>query len=385
MENPIVDPLAAGRTLQELRRALLGLMEVESVKILTAGPRPAVEFAGRVRDLGEDATFDEILQRFAALGYTPLLSLKDNVHILQAIPEVADKRTGKPWVNLVLFVLTLLSVLYTGALNAGESPGDSLSLGEFLIRGLPFAGTLLAILTAHELSHYFVGRRYGSPISLPYFIPLPTSMSILGTMGAVIVQKGPMRSRKALFDIGAAGPLGGLLVALPLLVVGLCLSNVEPLPVGQSYIMEGNSLFYYALKWVIFGRPLPAGGMDVMLHPMAFAAWAGLMVTALNLFPVGQFDGGHITYALWGRKAWTVARLFVYLMFGWGLILSLLGNGAAWTWIIWGFLGTLMGTRHPAPLNDVTPLDKKRQVLGWIVVALFVLLLIPIPLVIVQP
>ena len=383
MENPIIDPLAAGRILQELQRALLGLMEIESVKILTAGPHPAVEFTGWVRDLEEDATFDEILQRFAALGYTPMLSQKDNTHILQALPEVADARTGKPWINLLLFVLTLLSVLYIGALNAGESPGAALSIGEFLFRGLPFAGTLLAILTVHELSHYFVGRQYGSPISLPYFIPLP--VSILGTMGAIIVQKGPMRSRKALFDIGVAGPLGGLLVALPLLVVGLCLSSVEPLPIGQSYIMEGNSLFYYALKWVIFGRQLPAGGMDVMLHPMAFAAWAGLMVTALNLFPVGQFDGGHITYALWGRKAWTVARLFVYLMFGWGLILSLLGNGAAWTWIIWGLLGTLMGTRHPAPLNDVTPLDKKRQVLGWIVVALFILLLVPIPLVIVQP
>jgi membrane-associated protease RseP (regulator of RpoE activity) len=280
----------------------------------------------------------------------------------------------------VLFILTLLSVLFIGALNEGGNPLTN--LGDLWI-GLPFAGTLLSILTAHELSHYFVGRRYGSPVSLPYFIPLP--LSIFGTMGALIVQRGPMRSRKALFDIGIAGPLGGLVLAIPLLIIGLLLSEVQPLPSNQSFVMEGNSLLYFLIKLLIFEQPLPANGLDVFLHPIAFAAWAGLLVTALNLFPIGQFDGGHITYAMWGRKAWTVARIFVMLSFLWGGLLLLQGNNAGGTWIIWGMLGSFMGARHPPPLNDLTTLDAKRTALGWLTVLLFLTILVPIPLRIIAP
>jgi membrane-associated protease RseP (regulator of RpoE activity) len=136
---------------------------------------------------------------------------------------------------------------------------------------------------------------------------------------------------------------------------------------------------------VIFGRPLPSGGVDVMLHPVAFAAWAGLLVTSLNLFPIGQLDGGHITYALWGRTAWVIAKVVVALIFAWGLALILLGNPAGWTWFVWGLLGLFVGTRHPAPLDDITPLDRKRRVMGWIMTALFILTLVPIPLTIVNP
>ncbi|MGC9356689.1 MAG: site-2 protease family protein [Anaerolineae bacterium] len=366
-------------SLENLKQALQGLMEIDAVRVLSADSKPAVEFTGRLRD-GEE-TFDDILERFEKVGYTPQLRNANGTRILRAIPTVLKKeRQGNPWVNLGLFLATLLSVLFIGAMNEGGQPLQNFN---DIWLGLPFAGTLLGILTAHELSHYFVGRRYGSPVSLPYFIPLP--LSILGTMGAVIVQKGPMRSRKALFDIGVAGPLGGLVLAIPLLVVGLFLSEVQPLPINEPYFMEGNSLLYFLVKWAIFGQPLPSGGVDVMLHPMAFAAWAGLMVTALNLFPVGQLDGGHVTYAMWGRKAWTIARIFVALFFGWGAFLLLSGNQAGWTWIVWGGLGTLMGARHPAPLNDAKPLGRTRKILGWGVVALFFLLVVPIPLVIVTP
>jgi membrane-associated protease RseP (regulator of RpoE activity) len=367
-------------------------MTVEEITVLDNKERPAVRFGGRLRSDEADGTFQTIVDRFARLNYTPVLSEEDGLQILRALPVVADERTGKKWVNAVLFVLTVLSVLFLGALRENV---DVFSRPLEIWRGWRFAVTILGILTAHELSHYFVGVRHGSPTSLPYFIPLP--LSILGTMGAVIVQRGPMRSRKALFDIGIAGPLGGLIVAIPLLFIGLATSHVgtprdfmdlppgEPIPVMQ----EGNSLLYAGAKYLVHGRilPNPETGDDVWLSPpsdggsVAFAAWAGLLVTALNLFPIGQFDGGHIAYALWGKRAWTIARIFIFLIFGWGLLLTLLGNQAGVTWLVWGGLGMLVGHRHPPPLNDVTPVDRKRKILGWVMVGIFILIVTPIPLI----
>ncbi|MBN1874120.1 MAG: site-2 protease family protein [Anaerolineae bacterium] len=379
-------------TVEQLLHLLNDLMVVESYKLLTNEAKPLVHFVVRLiptRDT--DATFEEITRRFATLGYTPLLSQTEDEYILQAVPHIIDSKTGNPWVNLVLFVLTIISVMFIGALH--EEADLSASLLN-IFRGWPFALTVLGILTAHELSHYFIGRRYNSPVSLPYFIPLP--LSILGTMGALIVQRGPMRSRKALFDIGVAGPIGGLIVAVPLLFIGLATSEVgHPSKFMDANVLrevglqqEGNSLLYLAAKYIIHGRILPdANGEDIWLSPpsrggsVAFAAWAGLLITALNLFPIGQFDGGHVAYALWGRKAWKVARVFMFLMFAWGLYLSVTGNFAGTTWLVWGGVSLLMGPRHPPPLNDVTLLDSKRKVLGWIVVIIFFLILVPIPLV----
>lgn len=367
-------------------------MVVEEITVLDSKARPAVRFGGHLMAAAEDSVFETIVDRFAQLRYTPILSEEGDLQVLRAVPVVADDKTGKPWVNALLFVLTILSVLFLGAVreevNVLANPLE-------IWRGWPFAVTILGILTAHELSHYFVGLRYGSPTSLPYFIPLP--LSILGTMGAVIVQKGPMRSRKALFDIGIAGPLGGLVIAIPLLFIGLAFSRVgnprqfmdlppnEPIPVMQ----EGNSLLYAGAKYLVHGKllPNPETGEDVWLSPpstggsVAFAAWAGLLVTALNLFPIGQFDGGHVAYALWGKTAWKLARVFVILIFGWGVLLTVLGNQAGITWLVWGGLSMLMGYRHPPPLNDITPLDRKRRVLGWVMVGIFILVVVPIPLV----
>ncbi len=366
--------------LEHLQHALRGLMEVDSVTVLQEGERPLVEFTGNLINFDPDTAFEEIYMRFEGLGYTPLLEKQDGYCVLKAVPGVVDKRTGKPWVNVVLFLVTLISVLIIGALNENA---DLLRHPLRIWKGIPFAATLLGILTMHELSHYFVGIRYGSPLSLPYFIPLPF-LSIFGTMGAVIVQKGPMRSRRALFDIGAAGPLGGLILAIPLLVVGLLLSEVEPLPTNlapnQVVYMEGNSILYFLIKLVIFGQPLPSGGLDVVLHPIAFAAWGGLLVTALNLFPIGQLDGGHIAYAMWGHKAWKIARLFLILALLWGGYLLLRGNPAGGTWLAWWALGSFMGAKHPAPLNDVTPLDHKRKQLGWLITIIFLMILVPIPI-----
>ncbi len=386
------------QVLSALRRALTDVFELEGYALLKSGEGPIIEFTGWVIGDTEQA-FARIEERFKALGYTPMLGAEDGRHKLQALPGVFNQKPGSPWVNLVLFVLTTLAVMYVGALNA-TGPGEAFNLW----RGLPAAAALMGILTAHELSHYFVARRYGSPVSLPYFIPMP--FNILGTMGAVIVQRAPMRSRKALFDIGIAGPLGGLLLAVPLLAYGLSRSLVG-LPsqflAGQSVpylLQEGNSLLYHGFKLLIFGQSLPdAAGRDVWLSPpspggvIAFAAWAGLLVTSLNLFPIGQLDGGHVLYALWGKKAWKVARAFVALLFLWGLFLLFLADGvlglpysvseAGWMWLLWGGLGLLMRPEHPAPLDDVTPLDPARRALGYLVIVLFILTLVPIPMVVV--
>jgi len=375
-----------------LREALKDLMVIEEIKLLSNEETPFVQFGGYLVAGDQNELFEEITRRFEPLGYTPVLTQIDDMIVLQALPQVVEQKPWKVWLNIVLFVLTVFSVLFIGAIQElGDIP---INLPDWL-KGVPFTLTLLGILTAHELSHYFVGRRYGSPLSLPYFIPMP--LSILGTMGAVIVQRGPMRSRKALFDIGIAGPIGGLLVAIPLLLMGLHFTEVGPpfmfmkIPPGESVevMQEGNSLLYLAAKYVVHGKILPnrATGEDVWLSapstggPVVFAAWAGLLVTAMNLFPIGQLDGGHVAYALWGRNAWKVARGFMLLVFTWGLLLLALGNVAGTTWLVWGGLSVLMGPRHPPPLNDLTPLDSNRRILGWIMVGVFLLILIPIPIV----
>jgi len=383
---PAPEPLAV----DQLRAALRSLMDIEAVRVLTNEQKPPVQFAGHLVAGDQDAIFEEIVQRFTALGYTPVLTKAEDEHHLQAIPAVADNKTGKPWVNILLFVLTLLSTLYIGAFHENVIPARL----QDILKGWPFALTLLAILTAHEMSHYFVGRRHGSPASLPYFIPLPLPGS-LGTLGAVIMQRSPMRSRKALFDIGIAGPLGGLIVAIPLLLIGLALSEVGTpqtfmdIPAGEpiEVLQEGNSVIYLAAKYIVHGRILPnrATGEDVWLSPpstggsIAFAAWVGLLVTMFNLFPVGQLDGGHVAYAMWGRAAWKIARYTLIAIWGWGIFLLLRQNPGGMTWMMIGSLGLFIGPRHPAPLNDLTPLDAKRKALGWAMVVIFFLLLTPIP------
>jgi membrane-associated protease RseP (regulator of RpoE activity) len=223
------------------------------------------------------------------------------------------------------------------------------------------------------MGHYIVGRRYNAPVSLPYFIPMPIA-GLFGTMGAVIVQRAPFEDRKSLFDIGVAGPLAGLVLALPLLVYGLATSQVGPITPGG--LLEGNSILYAGLKYLIFGRMLPGNGLDVYLNPVAWAAWGGLLITSLNLMPVGQLDGGHILYALLGKRAWPVAA---------GVVVLLLAMGFLWNgWFLWAMLALLFGARHPAPLNDVSPLDARRKLLGLGVMVLFILTFTPIPFTAIQ-
>jgi membrane-associated protease RseP (regulator of RpoE activity) len=367
-------------------------MEIEEYEIVKP-PDALIAFRGRVMgDTG--SAFDRVSEAFERLGYTALLrDADDGRQEVLAVQGVQEDDSSNRLVNVVLFLATLLTVLYIGAQKAlidSDIPidltrPDALLMPlRYLHLGIPFAATLMSILVAHELSHYFVARRYGSPVSLPYFIPIPLPGHLLGTMGAVITQKAPMRDRKALFDIGIAGPLGGLVLTIPLLILGLTLSTVQPpptdLPPGVGLIQEGNSLLYAGLKYLVFGEWLPSNGRDVWLHPVAFAAWAGLLVTMINLIPVGQLDGGHISYALLGRKAWTLGHVLIVAMFGWGAFLLVEGNQAGGFWVLWGFINSILNRKHPPPLNDVTPVSRGRVVLGVLMLVIFILTFMPSPL-----
>lgn len=259
-----------------------------------------------------------------------------------------------------------------------------------------FAATLMTILVCHEAGHYVAGRRHGVEVSLPYFIPLPPGIS-LGTLGAVIHMPRPISDRNQLFDVGAAGPVAGLVIAIPLLVVGLHLSEVGP-PAPDS-VIEGNSVLYALLKYAVFGRWLPGDGVDVQLHPMAFAAWVGLLVTMINLLPIGQLDGGHVARAALGQRheRWS-ARLHVALplvglaaggvMFAVALDAGREVPGAlryasygALPWLVWaGVLAWMRrqaGEYHP-PVTEVA-LDPRRRRRALAMLVVFALIATPVP------
>jgi membrane-associated protease RseP (regulator of RpoE activity) len=237
-----------------------------------------------------------------------------------------------------------------------------------LLQGLLFSASLLLILGLHELGHYLTARAYGVSVSLPYFIPLPVWP--MGTMGAIIRMRSPIPNRRVLFDIGIAGPLLGLALALPVLGIGLHLSPVQPLS-GVAW-QEGNSLAYLLLKWLVKG-PIPEGS-DVMLHPMAMAGWLGLFVTALNLMPLSQLDGGHIVYAALGRRS----RKVIWLFLGALVVLFLVTRWPGW--LVWVTLALALGLRHPPPLDDLTSLDPSRRLLALVALGLLVVLITPLPL-----
>jgi membrane-associated protease RseP (regulator of RpoE activity) len=283
-------------------------------------------------------------------------------------------------------------------------------LFRYILTGWPFALSMMGILFAHEMGHYIACRYYKVPATLPYFLPAPF-LSPLGTLGAFIMMRGIPKNKRVLFDVGVAGPLAGLVVAVPVLLIGLYLSPLGPInPASQgTSFLEGNSLFYLFSKYIVFGellprpvsmgglstamywfryfftgQPIPLNGLDVQLHSVALAGWAGLLVTAINLFPVGTLDGGHVAYGLFGDRA---RRIFPFVI---GLLITLsflpsvltLSPGAFnYGWLLWVMILFWLGNVRTQPLDDITALDPKRRALGIIVLIIFVLLFTPIPMV----
>jgi membrane-associated protease RseP (regulator of RpoE activity) len=292
-------------------------------------------------------------------------------------------------VNLVLLIATIITTMFMGAFYEGAFFPENVeitSLGQMMdgivqnwteiFQGLPFCLSIMAILGIHELGHYFAARYHNVPVTLPYFIPMP--LSIIGTMGAVIRLKGPVKNKRALLDVGASGPLAGFIVAVPIFLYGLYTSELGPLPVGP-FQYEGNSLMYILAKFIVFQRYLPADGVDVYLNQVAWAAWVGMLVTGLNLIPVGQLDGGHVSYALFGKKA---RRFFLPVIIG---LLLLVVFGNTFMWIMWILLLLVFGRMYAEPLDDVTPLDKKRKIIAILTLALFVLVFVPLPFRMISP
>jgi membrane-associated protease RseP (regulator of RpoE activity) len=363
-ENVILDGEIVGR----LRRDVEDLFEVSDVSVPRQAQQGVIVFSGRLLMNDADRAYGLLAERWAHQNYTPLLRKHGGQLQLIAQPGLVKPRPANPWINLALFVVTVLSVLFIGALNEGARPfADPASIS----KGVPFAFTLLAILGTHEFGHYFAARHHKVAVTLPYFIPMP--LSFVGTFGAFIQLRSPVRNRNQLFDVGVAGPLAGLVIAIPLLLYGLAISPVGPLPTHGSYWLEGNSLLYLGAKYLIHGQILPGNGLDVMLNPIAFAAWFGLIVTAFNLLPVGQLDGGHVIFTLIGDKIQIVGTLFVGALLVMGIML--------WQgWFVWAFLIFLLGIGHPPPLNDVTPLSSGRKLLALLTILIFILVFTPVPL-----
>lgn len=382
--------------------------EVLDIADITSGSEKMnylVRYRGRLR-CESTLAYDRLAERLRPLGVTPLFRLEDDQHVVLITNGTINPRPSNPWINLLVFGLTVLSVLFAGVIGSYDGPAPR-SLGEFfgyvitnIGSGVPFAASLLAILLAHEFGHYIVGRLRKTQVSLPYFLPFPFSQ--FGTMGAFIQLKEPPRNKRVLLDIGIAGPLAGLVVAIPILFYGLSLSRLDPIdvPPGMGIQLEGNSLLYLAAKYIVFGQllpapesyngmapalywlryfftgqPLPINGVDVMIHPVAFAGWAGLLVTALNLIPAGQLDGGHVLYGLFGSRARRLVPV---------ILVALVLLGLVWAgWWIWAALIFILGRAHAEPLDQITQLDPPRKFIGVLALIIFVLVFTPVPLTIV--
>ena len=315
----------------------------------------------------------------------------------------APARPKRLLLHVGLFLATLLTTTAAGAIYVHGDRGDGSMLDAILpiADGLSYSVPLMLILLSHELGHYLVARRHGVDASLPYFIPLPPPF-FLGTMGAVIGMRDVTSDRKKLIDIGAAGPLAGLLVAIPVIWYGLGHSRVGPLsPTG---LQEGNSILYALLKHAVKGIWLPDGKQDIFLHPTAWAGWAGLLVTMLNLIPIGQLDGGHVATAYFGNRYNEFAgRLHRLLPFGalavflWVRRLVRLESGEHWNssmatsialggafpWLVLYLVLRIVralsgGDNHP-PVGD-QPLPVNRRLLFWFMVVVFVLVFMPVPI-----
>ncbi len=370
---PPPDPLQ--QVINTLRGELLGLFQVRTVATKSRGR--IISFGGQLL-YEPDAGYDEISRRFLAHGYTPMLRREKGEDVILAMERIAEGKTGNPLLNLLLFLATILTTLYAGAALAGQDlwsavlVQDTFLITEAVFAGAPFSLTLIGILGVHELGHYVAARLHGVQATLPYFIPLPVGG--LGTLGAFIAIKSPMKDRKVLFDIGLAGPIAGFVVTLPLMIIGLMLST-ELVP---SYLRSGQTL--NVLGSSILGdliidtfTDIPAG-RTLAIHPVFFAAWLGFYLTGINLLPVGQLDGGHVIYALFGRYAYYIAILaFISLIIA-GFLLS-------YNWFIWAFFILVGGLRHPPPLNDLADIGLTRKLIGLMTVILFILIIIPVPFV----
>ncbi|NJN93424.1 MAG: site-2 protease family protein [Anaerolineales bacterium] len=337
-ENIILDGVLLGK----LRAGIEDIFRVDQVETPRQAAQGTIYFIGDLLMRDSEAAYELIAQRWLAHQYTPLLRRRNGQIALIAQPGIVTPKRSNPLINLALLVITLISVLFTGA--AYECQGCIPATLSQWLAGIPMMLAMMGILLAHEFGHYFAAKYHKIAVTLPYFIPLPI-VSPVGTMGAFIQLRQPFKTKKQLFDIGVAGPLGGLILAIPLIFWGVANSTIQEISRGENSVLEGNSLFYLSVKFLLHGQLLPSfenyshlpswieflsllagvlpsgGGTDIFLNSMAFAAWFGLFVTAMNLLPVGQLDGGHVIYCLLGEHARWLGLFLVGMMFILGIFL----------------------------------------------------------------
>jgi membrane-associated protease RseP (regulator of RpoE activity) len=388
---------------EDLQKYIEPIFRIEDITWGGMKEPSIVRYRGNLQVSDTEKAYDTLAENLKQYSLTPIFRIEEDgrqaIALLKTQPRA---KPANPKVNLLLFIITVLSVLFVGILYGagGVFPKSITEFWQALITsGIPFTTSMIAILGTHELGHYFMGKRHGVLVTLPYFIPMP--FSLWGTMGAFINMKEQPKNRKHLFDIGVTGPLAGFVVSLAVLFIGLKLSEVASIPSvlspGEAYQLEGNSFIYMILKYLVFGRllpqpsqywispifhwlrffftgtPLPLGGVDVMISPVAWAGWAGLLVTSLNLIPAGTLDGGHIFQLLFGRKAAQKARPIILIIL---VFLGFLWYG----WWLWVVLIYFFGRIYAEPLDQITPLDKKRKAIGYLALAVLFLTFTPVPL-----
>ncbi|MGE3844994.1 MAG: site-2 protease family protein [Vicinamibacterales bacterium] len=290
-------------------------------------------------------------------------------------PVVRDR----VWLHVLLLVLTFITTTLVGQshyasflLDFVQRPLVVTSQTQLLLGALWYSVTILTILGAHEMGHYFACRYYGVDASLPYFLPMPAALT--GTLGAFIRIRTRIPTKPQLFDIGVAGPIAGFVLAVPAMIMGIAMSHVARLPPNFVGFELGEPLLFKAASWVVWGQ-IPEG-YSLNLHPMAFAAWFGLLATALNLFPIGQLDGGHISYAVFGRRSINVT----YAAIGTAILLTFFST----SWLVWTILLVVMlftfGPRHPSTYDEDAPLDRPRVIVAFIALLIFVACFTPAPI-----
>lgn len=383
------------------------IFSIEDITQGTAQQGFITRYRGHLISEDTAAAYDQLAESLKPYALTPMFRIEDGKQVILLVSSRPDPKPSRPGLNLIMFLLTVISVLLSGGLTSLEEPLSRNILqaaAQIVQAGWPFAVSLIAILAAHEFGHYFAGRAHGVHVTLPFFIPMP--FTPLGTMGAFINMKEVPKNKRVLMDIGVAGPIAGYVVSVIVILIGFSLSKLDAIPLsfsqGQGIQMEGNSLTYLLLKYISFGKllpepvnyggvepllywvkyfftgkPFPLGGLDVMIHPVAWAGWAGLLVTTLNLIPAGQLDGGHIFHLLFGTR---LSRRILPV-----ILVALVGLGFVWSgWWLWAGLIFLFGRIYAEPLDQITDLGTPRKILGVIALIIFLMTFIPIPLLIIS-
>ncbi len=358
------DVLSAEAEVESLRNSVAKHFEVYGVLVTPL----ALTFQVRAPPAGIDGPFDALRQDLVPKDYIPTIT-QERGELLVHVQRRPKARFAGVQVNLILLIVTVLTILFFGgAWNWSDYSGKPILSAESIGYGAAFFSVpLLAILGCHEMGHYLVAKRYHVRASLPFFLP---SIPPLGTLGAFISMRDPIPNRRALLDIGVSGPLVGFAIAIPVTLAGLALSTASA-PVAATGVGEAiRPSILFSLLSLFF--PLPS---SFALHPLAFAGWVGLFVTAINLLPAGQLDGGHVARALLGRRQFYISWAAVLILFG----LSAFYPG----WFIFGFLILMLGVRHPPPLNDISRLDPRRIIVGIIAVVILLVTFVPQPFVMV--